>query len=213
MTLLTDTQTDKRRPDQNLLGGSNDPLPFSTRSFLLHIQEAYTCIFLYYKYETATCVVCVAWMRAGLLWLNGSRGVDFGLCALEHMNAPPRPLPGPPPPHLCTGLFVCLTPWLCSALVLGSRSGPALICSTNLHDDCCDGNLVKARVRQTANFGCETPQYSWVLPDLSPQQLPDTDENTPQPLVDGQSRAREGLPPELNDDDLRRRRGGDGSAG
>lgn len=42
------------------------------------------------------------------------------------------------------------------------------------------------------------------LSDLSPQQLPDTDEHTPQPLVDGQSSAGEGLPTKLNNDDLRR---------
>lgn len=41
-----------------------------------------------------------------------------------------------------------------------------------------------------------------LLSDLSPQQLPDTDEHTPQPLVDGQSSAGEGLPPKLNNDDL-----------
>lgn len=53
-------------------------------------------------------------------------------------------------------------------------------------------------------FHHETHQHSWFLPDLSPQQLPNADENTPQPLVDGQSRAREGLPSKLDNDDLRR---------
>ena len=37
---------------------------------------------------------------------------------------------------------------------------------------------------------------------LSPQELSHADEHAPQPLVDGEGRAGEGLPSKLNDDDL-----------
>lgn len=47
--------------------------------------------------------------------------------------------------------------------------------------------------------------WFWFWSHLSPQQLSHTDEHTPQPLVDCQSRAGERLPSELNDDDLRKR--------
>lgn len=45
----------------------------------------------------------------------------------------------------------------------------------------------------------------WWWSHLSPQQLAHADEHAPQPLVDGQSRAGEGLPSKLDDDDLRRK--------
>lgn len=48
--------------------------------------------------------------------------------------------------------------------------------------------------------------YVWLFPHLSPQQLSHTDEDTPQPLVDGQGCAGEWLPSKLNNDDLRRKR-------
>lgn len=48
--------------------------------------------------------------------------------------------------------------------------------------------------------------WFWFWSHLSPEELSHADEDAPQPLVDGQSRAGERLPSELNDDDLRRRR-------
>ena len=37
-------------------------------------------------------------------------------------------------------------------------------------------------------------EVSWWSSYLTPEQLADTDEDTPQPLVDGERRAGEGLP-------------------
>lgn len=53
------------------------------------------------------------------------------------------------------------------------------------------------------HFVCS--QHAEIWSHLSPQQLPHTDEDAPQPLVDRQSRAGERLPSELNNDDLKRR--------
>ena len=57
-------------------------------------------------------------------------------------------------------------------------------------------------VLSTLKHNTHTHTRTYALSYLSPQELSHADEHAPQPLVDGESRAGEGLPSELYDDDL-----------
>lgn len=125
-----------------------------------------------------------------------------------------------------------LTRRVCFPSALVNRSRTAFMCWAHYHGDGRDGNTAAARVWQATVFchkphistSSSAPGYTLLIltaragvcsaqlfvhlrfsSHLSPQQLSHADENAPQPLVDGQSRAGERLSSELNNDDLGRK--------